>query len=931
MGAVIGLVFAAVTALPILPTEKSRLVSLDGEWAFSLYASETNSVAAAEGVIAVPSSWEMRGYGTPLYDEEISGEVGVYRRSFTVPSEWPATDRVFLRFEGIMFGAVVRVNGREVGDFTSSFNAHVLEITEAVRRDGENELVVRTHGHPMGGEFDCNDDWTLHGIHRSVTLCSRPARHIIGWNLETSVQGGNAAVRVEVRTSDGGAADIRLLDSDGCSVGTGAVFTVANARLWSSETPDLYDLELNYGGETIRRRVGLREVTWSSSSLFVNGRPIRLRGVNHHDLAPFSGRAVTAEEQRRDVALMKRANINFIRTSHYPPSEALLEACDELGVYVMDEVPFGLGDRFLEDASYGPILFERARLTLERDRNRTCVIIWSIGNENPVTELTRATGHYVKAMDPKRPWCFPMQPHYFAKWWKERGPTDGGDLINCHYPQVISKFEKFRTNWLDCFNRPFLSGEYAHAYGLDSGLLETYDRLMSSATNYIGGAVWMFQDQGIYRKASDADARWREALVHPDAGHVYDSHGTHGTDGIVYSDRTPQTDYFELRKVFAPVRISDPKVSLSLDRGLNAWDFEIENRYDFTNLSEVKGVWRLVADGRTIGTGDIKMPEVTPHATGKLEVRTEAADPGRSRVCWLELEFVDPRSAIAVYERSFPLRLDLSGIPSGGYDFEFDERTGRIRFVSGHRRLIDSPLFFRTDRRGMLAKDITIGKSSWKPQLLEPKSWRVTKDDGKAMEVEFVYTPTNPAPETAGSISMRVEFIRHADHLGISYSVIGDRKRVVTENGLAFRLNGDLVRFDWVGSGPYECYPEASMLSEFGMWTLLREDLYFPGNRMGVRWVSAVASEGAGLGVGLDDIGANVALERSPEGVILSQNCLCAGKGGKFTPPLSRITVKPGEAHGGSVSLYAIETDTVRSMFGDPRRSERPFPRGYDE
>ena len=924
-----------VTALPVLPTEKDRLVSLDGTWGFALFPNETNTTVLAEGTIDVPSNWEMRGFGTPRYDEEISGEVGVYRRNFTVPATWTAGDRIYLRFDGVMFGASVMLNGRAVGDFTSSFNAHVLDVTGAVRHGLPNELIVRTHGHPKGAEFDCHDDWTLHGIHRSVTLFAKPAAHIVDWRLQTKVRGTDADVRIIVRTSCGAEAKVRLLDAEGRTVGVGRSFTVKDAQLWTAETPDLYTLELAVPGETIRKRVGLREVTWTRSALLLNGRPIRLRGINHHDLSPVNGRAIAADEQRRDVELMKAANVNFIRTSHYPPSEVLLDACDELGVYVMDEVPFGLGDRFLENVSYGPVLLERARLTLERDINRTCVIVWSVGNENPVTDITRAAGRSVKEADTTRPWCFPMQPHYFSRWWKERGPTDGGDLLNCHYPRVFAKFEDLKPVWLDVLDRPFLSGEYAHAYGLDSGLLEMYDDVMSSASNYVGGAVWMFQDQGILRKASEVDPKWRDAVVQPDADHVYDSHGAQGTDGVVYSDRTPQTDYYELRKVYAPVRIGDPRCPLRVSPGrVNRWTLPVENRFDFTDLSAVKWRWRIISDGKTLAAGEAKLSPMPPHSTGVMTVEAAVPDLGAYRVCWLELAFAHPRTGAQVYERTFPLKVDFVGVPSVHYDFSFDEATGRVRFVSGSRPLIDSSVYFRADRRRMLAKEATVGRSTWRPQFLTPKSWRILARGEKFLDVEFAYAPTNPVPAEAGEIRMHVAFTFLPDHLRLTYSVTGDKTRRVTENGLAFELPPELRRFDWAGQGPYEAYPGAAMLSEFGLWSLDRDDLYFPGNRQGVRLVCASAGNGAGLAVVPDGADANVVFERSVAGVFLSHNCLCAGKGGKFTEPIARYTVEAGVPTGGGLSVFALGNRTegdIRNAFAETCTAFSPFFRGYDD
>ena len=174
----------------------------------------------------------------------------------------------------------------------------------------------------------------------------------------------------------------------------------------------------------------------------------------------------------------------------------------------MDEVPFGLGNRFLDDASYAPVLLERAELTLKRDVNRACVIAWSVGNENHVTAITLEAARRVKALDPSRPWCFPMQPRELLKELKKRPVAELGDLVNWHYPAVVADDPKtLREQYFSKYDRPYLSGEYAHAYGVDLGLLEWYwDEMMWDDPKYAGGAVWMFSDQGIWRKACDMTA-----------------------------------------------------------------------------------------------------------------------------------------------------------------------------------------------------------------------------------------------------------------------------------------------------------------------------------------------------------------------------------------------------------------------------------------
>jgi len=248
-----------------------------------------------------------------------------------------------------------------------------------------------------GWEFDTNDCWGLAGIFRDVTVFAVPPAHLQSYTARTTLAAdGSARLDIAALTSAPAGLSGRLLAPDGRlirefpfstneNVSSAAAVVVDHPRLWTAETPELYTLELTVSArrqhpQIVRERIGLREVSIQKGVLRLNGRPIKLHGVDHHDIWPDVGRAATEEHLRRDLGLIKAANCNFIRTSHYPPHPRLIELCDELGIYVMNEVPFGFGDDHLTDPGYQEILFNRARATVRRDRNRPSVIIWSVGN-----------------------------------------------------------------------------------------------------------------------------------------------------------------------------------------------------------------------------------------------------------------------------------------------------------------------------------------------------------------------------------------------------------------------------------------------------------------------------------------------------------------------------------------------------------------------
>jgi len=240
----------------------------------------------------------------------------------------------------------------------------------------------------------------------------------------------------------------------------------------------------------VHETIGLRQITIEDGILKLNGRPIKLHGVDHHDIWPLEGRTATEELLRREVELIRRANINFIRTSHYPPDQRFIRMCDEAGIYVMCEVPFGFGDEHLFDPTYQSNLLTRARATVLRDKNRPSIIVWSVGNENPITPIQLETGHEVKRLDPTRPICFPTSGTYFSSNY-QRFP-DFVDIYAPHYPPVARLKEYAQT-----LTRPVIATEYAHALGLAADRIQDEWEIMYANPRLAGGAVWMFQDQGI--------------------------------------------------------------------------------------------------------------------------------------------------------------------------------------------------------------------------------------------------------------------------------------------------------------------------------------------------------------------------------------------------------------------------------------------------
>lgn len=659
---------AAAAAVDIVPAkDPAWSQSLNGNWSFK-YLPSLDAGADAQftapgfdvsrwQTIAVPANWELHGHAEPSYGDDLKDGLGLYRRTFTVPKSW-AGRRTFVRFDGVAFGYQVWVNGKLAGTSSASaFNRHTFEITDLLQ--AQNTVTVRVTTKPLGYEFDLNDDWSLSGIYRDVTLLSLPALHVQDLTTSTVLQGKDALLAVKVQLSAPGAAvHAELFDTQGKRVARqvftklGATLRVKQAQLWSAETPTLYRLVLTvtqHGKalQTVEQRVGLREVQVAGKLLLVNGKPVKLRGVNHHDLDPVTGRAVTEAQMRQDLALMKQGNVNYVRTSHYPPHPRLLELCDELGFYVMDEVAIGHGEQHLDNRAYRANILARARATVMRDKNHASVLIWSIGNENPINDFEMDAGRLVKQLDPTRPITLPKIGSYFAKNYERIPPFV--DLYSPHYPSNATL-----AGYADKLTRPTIVTEYAHGLGLASDRIQDQWAILQANPVFAGGSLWHFHDQGLLRRSgTPVDPGVPTRYAWRDAHQYYDTHGLDGADGLVYADRTPQVDFWQMRKVYAPVRFVECAARVAPGRQRIA--VTLENRHDFRSLRGMTLHWALQQNGVTRQRG--KQPLATPARstdTATIAVDIPALATSVTDVLVLQLRAVDEHG-LQINERSLRL------------------------------------------------------------------------------------------------------------------------------------------------------------------------------------------------------------------------------------------------------------------------------------
>jgi beta-galactosidase len=539
---------------------------LSGRWRFLWALAPAEAPAAffepgfdvsSWGEIEVPGSWQMQGFGHPMFRNIAHpfpstpprvprdyNPVGSYRRSFSLPDTWGGR-RILLHFEGVKSASYAWVNGQEVGYNQGGMEPAEYDVTEQLR-PGDNTIAVRVYRFSDGTYLEDQDMWRLAGIYRDVYLLAVPPVHVrdvsVTTDLDADHRDAELVIRAEVGhsgTGEGGGYRLRATlfpdDADapvlepissralsipaGGTVETRLSAHVPAPRLWSAEHPNLYRLVLELLGpagdveETLGLRTGFREVEIRDQALFVNGRPVKLNAVNSHVHHPQTGRTMDVATMRTDLVLMKQFNVNAVRTSHYPPNVEYLDLADELGIYVIDET----GDEahattyLSERPEWRAAYVDRGRKMVRRDRNHPSIVIWSAGNESGSGENICAVIAEGKRLDPTRPWLYGGNNDYFPS----NHPLDCEDIVGPRYPIPFELKTRIGQVPAAVDPRPSFMDEYAAATGNSLGALDEFWEVIRAYPRCIGGAVWDWVSPGILWP-------W---VVTPDSS----PHGNHGT------------------------------------------------------------------------------------------------------------------------------------------------------------------------------------------------------------------------------------------------------------------------------------------------------------------------------------------------------------------------------------------------------------------
>ena len=880
--------YHATLQLPSKWNECKEIVSLDGQWLFHWSRNPEERPAdfykedydvSGWGKIAVPGNWQTQGYGTPIYIN-INYPFVRNRPSVTTepPRDWTAYENrnpvgsyvtfvdvtkemlsknLILHFGGVHSAMYLWVNGQRVGYSQNSMSPAEFDVTTYLH-EGRNRLAVEVYRWSDGSYLEDQDMWRLSGIFREVQLWVRPLVHIADYRV-TAVPNADfsqAEVTARIQVCNMGKETVRhlktLLKIDGLTEGIVPVVvagdtttveltcTIDHPRLWSAEKPNLYpfSVELLDAQDNVIEHfdyhLGVKRVECVGEVFKINGRNVKLRGVNRHDHHPRTGRYVDDATYEQDLRLMKQANINFLRTSHYPDREYLYELCDRWGIYVMDEANqeshgYGYANREMgEDAAWRGAHVDRAESLVKRDYNHPCVILWSLGNEGGVGPNIQAMYDAVVALDTTRLPFYDCHPRYSA-------------LHDFSYPTPdILKAEAEKET-----EKPLIAREYAHAMGNSMGNFQEYWDVIYADSSIAGAAVWDWVDQGLDINSQRVNSHKVNYLYGGDFGDQPND-GPFCINGLVAPDRTPHPHYYEAQYVYQPIQFVQEGDSL----------IRIVNRDSFTAIDAYEYYLEVYHNGELV--------------TGQLA----RVHDGRFEIPYPYFPYDDPELILNVYAR---LRQATPWAPEGFV-------VAREQFVlkpeeffpafAGRETVAqpDGDNLVATTQNGSVTFDNTGALTSWivdgQERLqapLEPYFWKPENDNQHAAHFAERTAVWQNAAQQRIVRSIRAEsnqvivdmtlpvgadlqlvYTLKADgriKVDMDYQPTAADLPVMPKFGMRMRLPADFTRIRYYGRGPWENYPDRKRSAFLGIYETTLQDYETEyvhpqdnGNRCDIRW-----------------------------------------------------------------------------------------------
>lgn len=643
--------------------ESDRMQLLNGTWKFQYFNSiydiqdsffEKNYDTENFDEIQVPSVWQMAGYDThqytnirypfpfdpPYVPQDIP--CGTYVHTFEYSRDEKAP-KSFLNFEGVDSCFYVWINGSYIGYSQVSHMTSEFDVTD-VLQDGTNTVAVLVMKWCDGSYLEDQDKFRMSGIFRDVYILKRPKQAISDYHIKTRIEDMLAKVEIEMKFYSPLNVKISIEDRNGAVVALGsiaeegtAVLEIASPELWNTENPYLYKLILETENEVIVDHIALRKIEIKDQVIYLNGQKIKFRGVNRHDSDPVTGFTINPEQITTDLTLMKQHNFNAIRSSHYPNAPFFYEMCDKYGFMVIDEAdieahgPFMIyrkedtdynrfkrwNEKIADDPVWEEAIVDRVKLMVERDKNRFCIVMWSMGNESAYGCNFEKALEWTKNFDPDR-----ITQYESARYrnYDETYDYSNLDVYSRMYP-ALSEIQEYLDK---DGSKPFLLVEYCHSMGNGPGDFEDYFQMIQNNAKMCGGFVWEWCDHAIAHGTAE-NGKTIYAYGGDHGEEIHD--GNFCMDGLVYPDRTVHTGLLEYKNVYRPARV----ISYNKESG----ELVLHNYMDFDDLKDyVKISYELTQDGLVISKGILPEFSVAPHGEGKTNLKINVPENGK---CYLKL------------------------------------------------------------------------------------------------------------------------------------------------------------------------------------------------------------------------------------------------------------------------------------------------------
>lgn len=800
-----------------------RMQLLNGTWKFQYFDSiydmkdafyEDGYLVEGFDEIKVPSVWQMAGYDThqytnirypfpfdpPYVPQDIP--CGAYVHNFEYNREKKAS-KAFLNFEGVDSCFYVWVNGVYAGYSQVSHATSEFDVTDLLN-EGENTLAVLVLKWCDGSYLEDQDKFRMSGIFRDVYLLKRPEKTIRDYHITTDVEKDRVTVKLDMYFSEPVETKVTIEDKYGAVVARGEAaedgvleLTVLNPVLWNAENPYLYQIILTMPDEVIVDRIGFRTIEIRDKVVYFNGEKIKFRGVNRHDSDPETGFVIDVRQIKKDLMLMKQHNFNAIRSSHYPNAPYFYQMCDEYGFMVIDEAdieahgPFMLyrkedtdqnrfrrwNEKIADDPAWEKAIVDRVRLMVQRDKNRPCIVMWSMGNESAYGCNFEKALAWTKNFDPDR------ITQYESARYRNYDITydyDNLDLYSRMYPS-LQEIEDYLKN---DGSKPFLLVEYCHSMGNGPGDFEDYFQMIHKDDRMCGGFVWEWCDHAIaHGTAENGKTRYYYGGDHGEAIHD----GNFCMDGLVYPDRTPHTGLLEYKNVYRPVRV----VSYDWKNG----QIVLHNYMDFDDLNNYVDIfYEMTQDGITVEKGKLVNVVAAPHSDAVVELKLQVPSTGKVYLKLIyrlkkQMPLLEPGHELGFDEIKLANEDDRNR--QAVKWLEQEKEVGAIDVKENERQVVlqANDFTYVFDKRTGLFEDMQFAGRSYIDHPMELNIWRAPTDNDMYIKKEWKKAHYDAAYTRA----YRIEVLqnKHGVFIMEHVAVLADTVQKILDVEMTWKINED--------------------------------------------------------------------------------------------------------------------------------------------